>query len=153
MENEIRSPTERNRLRVITKGYLTDKAAEFAQRFKEGKYRAAAFLKDTADAVYIYARYAQILDPRDEEWYHGTEETDGIFPRAQEAVCRARVDGEEVQDEVMERFENLCSLMRSSLRYRLPTETGKAAILIMDEQLEKAREAVKSREKAPRHGR
>ena len=151
MENEIRSPTIMNNLRVLTKGYLTDKAAEFTERFEEGKYQAAAYIKDTSDAIFNYALHIGILTERDTVWYFGDEENEGIVSRAAEAVTRARVDGEIVQDEVMRRFENLVSNMLHSFHYRLQNgEAQDMAVLVLNEYAERVRKAVANREKAGR---
>ena len=151
MEDEIRSPTIMNNLRVLTKGYLTDKAAEFKERFEEGKYQAAAYIKDTSDAVFNFAQHIGILTGRDALWYSGDEENEGIFPRAAEAVTRARVDGELVQDEVMRRIENLVSNMLHSFHYRLNGEAQEMAVLVLNEYAERVRKATANREKAPGH--
>lgn len=146
IENEIRSPTEREALRTLAKGYLTERAAEFEQRFKEGKYQAAAYLLDTSDSIFVFAREIGILSREDGEWYRGTEEKEGIFSRAKEAVCRARVDGEEIQDEVQRRFDNLCFRLRNCFRYRMKEETSQTAVLILDEQLNDVKKARANRE-------
>ena len=142
IDDAIRSPTMINNLRVLAKGYLTDKAAEFEKRFKEGKYQAAAYIKDTSDAVFNFAREIGILTEMDAEWYFGNEEKEGIFSRAQEAVTRARVDGELVQDEVMRRFENLVSNLNHSFHYRMSGEMQEVALLILKEHADTVRKAV-----------
>jgi len=146
----VRSPTQLNNLRVLTKGYLTDKAAEFRDRFSKGQYQAAAYIKDTSDAIFTFAKNIGILTERDALWYFGDEENEGIIPRAAEAVVRGKVDGELVQDEVMRRFENLVSNMRSSFRYRMNGEAQDIAVLVLDEHAERVRKAVENREKASR---
>ncbi len=150
IDDAIRSPTMINNLRVLAKGYLTDKAAEFEKRFKEGKYQAAAYIKDTSDAVFNFAREIGILTEMDAEWYFGNEEKEGIFSRAQEAVTRARVDGELIQDEVMRRFENLVSNIGHSFRYRMSGEMQEVALLALKEHADAVRKAAKDRERPRR---
>ena len=65
-------------------------------------------------------------------------------------MTRGKVDGELVQDEVMRRFENLVSNMRSSFRYRMSGEAQDIAVLVLDEHAERVRKAVENREKASR---
>lgn len=150
IDDAIRSPTMINNLRVLTKGYLTDRAAEFEKRFIEGKYQAAAYIKDTCDAIFNFAREVGILTEMDAAWYFGNEGKGGIFSTEQEAVARARVDGELIQDEVMRRFENLISNMRHSFHYRLSDETQKTAILVLDEHAGRIRKAAENRERPRR---
>ena len=121
MENEIRSPTEKRALQVATKGYLTEKAAEFQERFKEGKYRAAAYIKDSCDAIYVFANAIGLLDQRDTAWYYGEEGRGGLFDADQEAVCKARVEGQDIQDEVMRRYESLVSRLQHGLQHPPPS--------------------------------
>ncbi len=151
MENEIRSPTEKRALQVATKGYLTEKAAEFQERFKEGKYRAAAYIKDSCDAIYVFANAIGLLDQRDTAWYYGEEGRGGLFDADQEAVCKARVEGQDIQDEVMRRYENLVSRLQHAFHYRANEEVGTIGVLLLKEQLESVRQAQENREKAKGH--
>ncbi len=151
MENEIRSPTEKRALQVATKGYLTEKAAEFQERFKEGKYRAAAYIKDSCDAIYVFANAIGLLDQRDTAWYYGEEGRGGLFDADQEAVCKARVEGQDIQDEVMRRYENLVSRLQHAFHYRANEEVGTMGVLLLNEQLESVRQAQENREKAKGH--
>lgn len=150
IDDAIRSPTMINNLRVLTKGYLTDRAAEFEKRFIEDKYQAAAYIKDTCDAIFNFARKVGILTEMDAAWYFGNEGQGGIFSSEQEAVTRARVDGELIQDEVMRRFENLVSNIGHSFRYRMSGEMQEVALLILKEHTDKVRKAVKDGERPRR---
>ena len=151
IDDAIRSPTMINNLRVLAKGYLTDKAAEFEKRFKEGKYQAAAYIKDSCDAIYVFANAIGLLDQRDTAWYYGEEGRGGLFDADQEAVCKARVEGQDIQDEVMRRYENLVSRLQHAFHYRANEEVGTMGVLLLKEQLESVRQAQENREKAKGH--
>lgn len=69
-----------------------------------------------------------------------------MFPREKEAVCRARVDGELIQDEVSRRYENLITRLRSAVRLRLKPEVSQDVILMMDEILREYMKAVDRRQ-------
>ncbi len=137
MEEKTRNPTEFNTdlLRAWMKDYFTEQAAAFEERFREGKYQAAAYIKDCADAVYNFGAANDIFTREDLEWLFGNMEKgmEPKFPREKEAVCRARVDSELIQDEVSRRYENLISRVRNTVRLRLPYEVSQDVILIMDE--------------------
>ena len=134
----IRNPTKDNYLRQETKGYLTERAAAFAQAYKDEKYRVAAYIKDQADAVYLFARRAGILTESDEAWYYGN---DPLFHPGYEAKCRKMCDYDQVQEEVMRRFNNLMRYTKQEMRLRLGDRTASDAIEILDNTAEKIRKA------------
>lgn len=139
MEEKTRNPTEFNTdlLRAWMKDYFTRQAAAFEKTFKEGKYQAAVYIKDCADAVYNFGAANDIFTREDLDWLFGNAEKGlpAMFPREKEAVCRARVDSEMIQDEVSKRYENLITRLRSAVRLRLPYEVSRDVILLIDEIL------------------
>ena len=150
MEEKTRNPTEFNTdlLRAWMKDYFTDKAADFERAFKDGKYQAAAYIKDCADAVYNFGAANDIFTREDLDWLFGNADRGfpAMFPREKEAVCRARVDGELIQDEVSRRYENLITRLRSAVRLRLKPEVSQDVILMMDEILREYMKAVDRRQ-------
>lgn len=134
----IRNPTKDNYLRKETKGYLTEMAAAFAQSYKDEKYRVAVYIKDKADAVYHFARRAGILTESDEAWYYGD---DPLFHPGYEAKCRKMCDYDQVQEEVMRRFNNLMRYTKQEMRLRLGDKMASDAIEIIDNTAEKIRKA------------
>ena len=131
-----RNPTEAARLQKEIEGYLTGKAEAFEMAYKQGKYQAAAFIKDQADAIYLFCRELNLLDEDGLRWYHGHDGMLPIFDPMKEANCRKKVDGELIQAEVENRFENLVNRMKHKLTVSLPTEPASAAKRILDDQLE-----------------
>lgn len=134
----VRNPTKDNYLRQETKGYLTERAAAFKQAYQEGKYRVAAYIKDQADAVYLFARREGILPEADEAWYYGNNP---LFHPGYEARCRKMCDYDQVQEEVMRRFNNLMRYLKQEMRLRMGDLTASEAIEILDNTAEKIRKA------------
>lgn len=121
MSEEIRSPTQLNNLRVLTKGYFTDKAAAFNKAYAEGKYQAAVYIKDCADAVNVYALQIGIFKAEDQEWIRS------LFQEERERTARDITDSEVIQNQVLERLENLTARLKSQLSRELGiTESSKA---------------------------
>ena len=137
-KEEIRSPTERNRLRALTKGYLTEKAAAFNDRLTAEKYQAAAFIKESADAVFVFAQKIGIFEDGDGAWYQS------ILPMEAEAEVRAKVDGELIEDEVKQRYSNLVNSLRSQLNHELSYREAAKAMRVIDEHSKRV-----LKEKAP----
>ena len=137
----VRSPTRENYLRVQTKGYLTDKAAAFEAAYKEGKYQAAVYIKDSADSVYVFACDAGILTEEDIHWYSGTEETEPLFRAAIECKCRDKVDGELREKEVIRRFDNLVAILQKAFNRSLTPAAAERALQVLSETAAKVRKA------------
>lgn len=134
----VRNPTKDNYLRQETKGYLTERAAAFIQAYKDEKYRAAAYIKDQADAIYLFSRRAGILTEADEAWYYGN---DPLFHPGYEAKCRKMCDYDQVQEEVMRRYSNLLRYTKQEMRNRLGAKIATDAIDVLDKTEEKIRRA------------
>ena len=132
-KEEIRSPTRQNNLRVITKGYLTEKAADFERAYEESKYQAAVYIKDSADAVNLFALKTGIFTGDDQEWYRS------MFPESKEREVRARTDSEVIQDQVLERLTNLSERLKAHLTRELGYEQNKKAVEAINGFLEKTK--------------
>ncbi len=137
----VRSPTKDNYLRQETKGYLTEKAAAFLEAYKAGHYQAAAYIKDCADAIYVYARQVGILTEADENWYFGKEGADPLFHPGQESRCREKADGELVENEVMRRFNNLVTYLKNEFNRSMPQNENVHANAVLNITAEKMRKA------------
>ena len=137
----VRSPTKDNYLRQETKRYLTEKAAAFMEAYKAGHYQAAAYIKDCADSIYVFARKMDILTETDERWYFGKEGGEPLFHPGHESRCREKVDGELVENEVMRRFNNLVNYLKNEFNRSMPQGENTRANEVLGITAEKMRKA------------
>lgn len=137
----VRNPTKDNYLRQETKGYLTEKAAAFMDAYKAGRYQAAVYIKEQADAVFIYARKVGILTDADGQWYTGQEGREPLFHQGFEAKCRQKVDFELRQSEVLRRFKNLVRYTRNAVSTAFDVNTAVRVNAVLSETLGKIEKA------------
>ena len=137
----VRNPTDIERLRKKTIGYLTDKAAAYMEAYKAERYQAAVYIKEQADSVFIFASRTGVLTEEDAKWYTGQGGADPLFHPGYEARARQKVDYDLRQEEVMRRYRNLVRYLRNAFSMQLDVKTAEKVNGILSSTLNKAEKA------------
>lgn len=114
-ESNARNPTQRLTVREALKQDITDHLQKALKNASKKNYHAAVLEKEQADTLFVWGLRRGILDENDRIVFYGDrhmkggkeEYVKGIFPEDMEAKCRAAVDYDEVETEVIKRVSNI----------------------------------------------
>lgn len=114
-KQNVRNPTQRFTVREALKQDITDHLQKALKNASKKNYHAAILDKEQADTLFVWGIRRGILDENDRILFYGDrhlkggkdEYVPGIFPEEMEAKCRAAVDYDEVEMEVIRRVSNI----------------------------------------------